>query len=86
MKRETANRIQLQLALERDRDKKPNDAVPEQGTECGTGVTSEEMENFPGAEALTDMNQGEQHGHSWCEPSPHHIGGFLGLVWDFCGL
>lgn len=55
-------------------DKKPNDAVPEQGTECGTEVTdtSEAMENFTGAEALTDMNGGEQYRHSWCKTSPHH--------------
>lgn len=55
-------------------DKKPNDAVPEQGTECGTEVTdtSEALENFTGAEALTDMNGGEQYGHAWCKTSPHH--------------
>lgn len=74
MKREIANRIHLQQALVWDMDKKPNDAAPEQGTECGTAVTdtSGAMENFTAAEALTDMIGWEQHRHSWCKSTPHH--------------
>lgn len=45
-KKETENRIQLQQAIVWDMDKNPNDAAPEKGTECGTGVTSEAMEKF----------------------------------------
>lgn len=75
-----------------DMDEKPNDAVPEQGTECGTGVTLEAMENFTGDEALPVINGGEQHGHSWCKTSPHHrqedflvwFGVFVGSCWVFC--
>lgn len=92
MKRKTTNRIQLQQALLWDMDKKPNDAVPEQGTECGTGVTLETMENFTGAEALPVMKREEQHRHPWCKTSPHHIqedflvwfGVFVDLCWVFC--
>lgn len=38
------------------------------------------------AEAPTDMNGGEQHGHSWCKTSPHHIQEDFLAVWGFCGL